>query len=89
MTAPRLVSAGRTGTGRCFIDTGSTSLRFAVIGAGRLGASMALALRPEGPVSSDSQRAPPPAGPAPILARRTPASTHIADLVALAPDCTS
>jgi predicted short-subunit dehydrogenase-like oxidoreductase (DUF2520 family) len=40
--------SGRTGTGRCFIDTEVTSLRFAVIGAGRLGASLALALRAEG-----------------------------------------
>jgi predicted short-subunit dehydrogenase-like oxidoreductase (DUF2520 family) len=38
----------RTGTGRCFIDTQVTSLRFAVIGAGRLGASLALALRDHG-----------------------------------------
>jgi predicted short-subunit dehydrogenase-like oxidoreductase (DUF2520 family) len=39
----------RTGTGRCFIDTDVTSLRFAVVGAGRLGASLALALRTKGP----------------------------------------
>ncbi|MBN1631240.1 MAG: DUF2520 domain-containing protein [Thermoleophilia bacterium] len=45
---PRLVSAGRTGTGRQFIDNSSTSLRFVVIGAGRLGASLALALRGRG-----------------------------------------
>jgi predicted short-subunit dehydrogenase-like oxidoreductase (DUF2520 family) len=38
----------RTGTGRCFIATEVTSLRFAVIGAGRLGASLALALRDQG-----------------------------------------
>jgi predicted short-subunit dehydrogenase-like oxidoreductase (DUF2520 family) len=39
---------GRTGTGRCFIDTEVTSLRFAVVGAGQLGASLALALRAKG-----------------------------------------
>ena len=47
-TEPRLVSARRTGTGRDFIETATISLRFAVIGAGRLGASLALALRSRG-----------------------------------------
>jgi predicted short-subunit dehydrogenase-like oxidoreductase (DUF2520 family) len=47
-TEPRLVSAGRTRTGRDFIETAATSLRFAVIGAGRLGASLAIALRTQG-----------------------------------------
>jgi predicted short-subunit dehydrogenase-like oxidoreductase (DUF2520 family) len=45
---PRLVSAGRTGTGGHFIETKATSLRFVIIGAGRLGASLGLALRARG-----------------------------------------
>lgn len=45
---PRLVSAGRTGTGRQTIETVATSLGFVIIGAGRLGASLALALRERG-----------------------------------------
>jgi predicted short-subunit dehydrogenase-like oxidoreductase (DUF2520 family) len=66
-TEPRLVSAGRTGTGRYFIEarrisgtsrgpspaaqrpvTALASLRFAVVGAGKLGCSLALALRARG-----------------------------------------
>lgn len=47
-TEPRLVSAGRTGTGRYFIETEASSIRFVVIGAGRLGAGLALALRSRG-----------------------------------------
>jgi predicted short-subunit dehydrogenase-like oxidoreductase (DUF2520 family) len=47
-TRPRPVSAGRTGTGRYSIDSGTTTVRFAVLGAGRLGASLALALRARG-----------------------------------------
>lgn len=45
---PRLVSASRTGTGRDRIDNILTSLSFAVIGAGRLGTSFALALTKHG-----------------------------------------
>jgi predicted short-subunit dehydrogenase-like oxidoreductase (DUF2520 family) len=83
---PRLVSAGRTGTGRYFIDTGSTSLRFAVIGAGRLGASMALALQARG-AAFVGFTAHSPAGSARALAwLGTPAQAHMADLVALLPD---
>lgn len=40
--------SGRTGTGRYLIESADTSLRFAVIGAGRLGASLAIALRDRG-----------------------------------------
>ncbi len=38
----------RTGTGGYFIETTTTILRFAIIGAGRLGAGLALALRSKG-----------------------------------------
>jgi len=48
-TQPRLVSLGRTGTGRCFIEIDVKSLSFAVVGAGRLGSGLALALRAQGP----------------------------------------
>jgi len=47
-TEPGLVCLGRTGTGRDLIETVTTSLRFTVIGAGRLGASLALALQARG-----------------------------------------
>lgn len=48
MRKPRLVSAGRTGTGRHLIEKTATDLRFVIIGAGRLGASLAIALRGRG-----------------------------------------
>ena len=66
-TEPRLVSAGRTGTGRCLIETAPTHDKggvhgpgaslpaidpttgsFVVIGMGRVGSSLALALRARG-----------------------------------------
>ena len=85
-TEPCLVSRYRTGTGRSSIDITVTSLRFSVIGAGRLGASLALAFQAQGlslaGFTSDS-----PAG-------RTKAEgwlgghalSRLSDIVALDPD---
>ena len=76
----------RTGTGRYFIGAAATSLRFVVIGAGRLGASLALALRAQG-ASLLGFTAHSPAGR--IKAETwlgVRASTDIAELVSYLPD---
>ena len=77
---------GRTGTGRCFIDTEVTSLRFAVVGAGRLGASLALALRAKGlPLVAFTARTPAGRSRAESLAGRA-ALSDLRDVVSLEPD---
>jgi predicted short-subunit dehydrogenase-like oxidoreductase (DUF2520 family) len=74
------------GTGRKLIDTAVTPLRFAIIGAGRLGGSLALALRAAGAVLT-GYTAHSPEGRARADAWLGGVATvHLDDLVARAPD---